>query len=50
MYTTATENAEDAFDLDVHIITDVQSGDVAAACQTDDGCENTCASACASNV
>lgn len=50
MYATATDHAEDAFWLDVHVITDVQSGDVAAACQTDDGCAHTCASACASNV
>jgi len=40
----------DPLDLDVQVVIDVQGGDVAAPCQTDDGCGHTCASACNSNV
>jgi len=37
------------FDLDLRVITDVDSG-VAAPCDTSDGCDPTCASSCVSNV
>ncbi|MGH3752943.1 MAG: FxLD family lanthipeptide [Pseudonocardiaceae bacterium] len=39
---------EDAFDLDVQVITDVPPGHPLAGCKgnTDDGCDPTCASAC----
>jgi FxLD family lantipeptide len=49
MSATATlDNVEDAFTLDVQIITDVPPGHPLAACGngTDDGCDPTCASAC----
>jgi FxLD family lantipeptide len=36
------------FALDVQVITDVRSGPEARACTTDDGCDPTCASSCAS--
>lgn len=39
---------ESMFALDVQVVTDVRVGDVAAGCNTDDGCGHTCASACAS--
>ena len=39
---------ENAFVLDVQVITDASSGAEAAACTTDDGCAPTCASSCAS--
>ncbi|MGH3936856.1 MAG: FxLD family lanthipeptide [Pseudonocardiaceae bacterium] len=35
---------------ELRVVTDVSPGDVAAPCNTDDGCGSTCASACASNV
>jgi FxLD family lantipeptide len=41
-------DTEDAFALDVRVITDIRPGDAAAACITDDGCEPSCASACVS--
>lgn len=42
---------EDAFDLDVQVITDVSAGHPLAGCKgnTDDGCDPTCASACATD-
>lgn len=49
MRATATnDTVEDAFDLDVQVITDVPPGHPAAACGggTDDGCDPSCASAC----
>lgn len=39
---------EDVFTLDVRVIEDVRFGDAPVACDTSNGCENTCASACAS--
>lgn len=53
MYESSTVEDEEGavesmFVLDVQIVTDVRVGDVAAACNTDDGCGHTCASACAS--
>lgn len=50
--TAVLENntVEDPFALDVHVVTDVQPGEVAAPCQTDDGCGHTCASACTSDI
>jgi FxLD family lantipeptide len=42
-------SVEDAFELDVRVVSDA-SFDGAIPCQTDDGCANTCASACASNA
>ncbi|MEU0513369.1 FxLD family lanthipeptide [Amycolatopsis sp. NPDC006125] len=47
----AAQAAEDAFALDVQIITDVPPGHPLAACKgnTDDGCDPTCASACVSH-
>jgi len=41
---------EDAFTLDVHVITDVVSGGDAVPCGTNDGCAPTCASSCTSNA
>lgn len=41
---------EDVFTLDVRVIEDVRFGDAPVACDTSNGCENTCASACASAV
>ncbi len=41
---------EDPFALDVQMVTEVQPGEADAACQTDDGCGNTCTSACTSNA
>jgi len=49
MHATGTENIADAFALDVRVVTDI-SPDVPTPCQTDDGCANTCASACTSNA
>lgn len=51
MLTTATESpaeVEDAFSLDLRVITDVPPGHPLAACGdgTNDGCDPTCASAC----
>lgn len=44
-------DTEDVFALDVRIVTDIgPDSDVAAPCNTDDGCDPTCASSCASNV
>lgn len=40
-------DTEDVFALDVRVVVDI-SPDVAMACNTDDGCEPTCASACTS--
>lgn len=37
------------FDLDLRIIADVAPG-VAAPCNTDDGCDPSCASSCTSNA
>ncbi|WP_414710894.1 FxLD family lanthipeptide [Pseudonocardia sp.] len=42
-------DVERAFELDVCVVSDV-GFDVATPCQTDDGCANTCASACTSNA
>jgi FxLD family lantipeptide len=41
---------EDPFALDLRVITDAAPSEVGAACQTDDGCGTTCASACTSNA
>lgn len=46
MHEAATE---DVFALDVRIVTDI-GPDAAVACNTDDGCPPTCASACISNA
>lgn len=45
-----TNVVQDAFVLDVRVVTDVSPGDGAAPCGggTDDGCDPTCASACVS--
>lgn len=53
MLATATESpaeVEDAFNLDLQVITDVPPGHPLAACKggTDDGCDPTCASTCVS--
>jgi FxLD family lantipeptide len=48
---TATDVVEDAFVLDVQVISNVPGGASAAIpCATDDGCATTCASSCSSNV
>jgi FxLD family lantipeptide len=39
---------DDAFVLDVRVTTDVEIGSNCFACQTEDGCSSTCASACIS--
>jgi FxLD family lantipeptide len=39
---------ENPFSLDVQIITDIPPGHAQRACQTDDGCDPSCASACVS--
>lgn len=43
-----TDLADDIFDLDVQVITDLPPGHPLAGCagNTDDGCDPTCASAC----
>lgn len=51
MLATATESpaeVEDAFNLDLRVITDVPPGHPLTACGdgTNDGCDPTCASAC----
>ncbi|RBM14155.1 FxLD family lanthipeptide [Streptomyces sp. PT12] len=54
MLSTATidrpESDIDPFDLDVTIVTEVGADTMPDACGTGDGCESTCASACASAV
>jgi FxLD family lantipeptide len=47
---TPQDVADDAFALDVVVVTDVRPGGVAAPCNTDDGCAPTCASSCVSAV
>lgn len=42
------EGAEDAFALEVHVIADVRRDLLPTACDTNDGCKGTCASACTS--
>lgn len=46
----ATNTVEDAFALDVRVVTDVSPGNGPAPCGdgTSDGCDPTCASACVS--
>jgi len=46
--TTSPTEVEDAFNLDLRVITDVPLGHPLAACGegTSDGCDPTCASAC----
>lgn len=42
----AVEAVGDPFALDVQVITDVPDGHALAACNTNDGCDPSCASAC----
>jgi len=39
---------EDAFALEVHVISDVRRDLMPSACDTSDGCRSTCASSCTS--
>ncbi|MEE1931018.1 FxLD family lanthipeptide [Streptomyces sp. TRM 70351] len=43
-----TENIEDAFALEVHVVSEVRRDLMPTACDTNDGCKPTCASACTS--
>ncbi|MFD8340211.1 FxLD family lanthipeptide [Streptomyces solisilvae] len=45
---TPVGESEDAFTLEVHVITDVRRDLTPTACDTNDGCKSTCASACTS--
>jgi FxLD family lantipeptide len=45
----ATET-EDVFALDVQIVTDASVGDAGRGCDTNDGCDPTCASSCTSHA
>lgn len=38
--------AEELFELDVQVVTDVAPGDALAGCKTSDGCAPTCVSSC----
>ncbi len=42
------ESVDDPFVLEVHIIADVHQDLMPTACDTNDGCKGTCASACTS--
>ncbi|QKV90432.1 FxLD family lantipeptide [Streptomyces sp. NA02950] len=42
------ESVDDAFVLDIHVISDVRPDLMPTACDTNDGCKKTCASACTS--
>ena len=46
--TTTETEIKDAFTLDLRVVTNINSIDALRACQTDDGCEPSCASACVS--
>ncbi len=42
------EDLDDPFALDIRVVTDIGPDHPDAACDTNDGCGSTCASACAS--
>jgi len=48
--TTYPVHAVNDWDLDVQITTDDGTTGTVSACQTDDGCSQTCASACVSVI
>ncbi|MDT0445709.1 FxLD family lanthipeptide [Streptomyces johnsoniae] len=45
---SAGESVDDVFALEVHVIADVHQDLMPTACDTNDGCKGTCASACTS--
>lgn len=45
-----TTEAEDVFALDIHVLSDASVGNAGRACNTDDGCDPTCASSCTSHA
>ncbi|MBQ0984954.1 FxLD family lanthipeptide [Streptomyces sp. F63] len=47
---TTTALAEDPFDVQVEVVTEIDAEQLPQACGTGDGCKSTCASSCASAV
>ncbi|WP_324783414.1 FxLD family lanthipeptide [Streptomyces sp. H51] len=45
-----TAPAEDPFDIQVEVVTEIDAEQLPQACGTGDGCKSTCASSCTSAV